>query len=104
MPKLKNYGSGKRVCLWVPERLLPKFLEIENKSKFFQWALDQRGGVMEWAIRKEREGYGPEEELPEVLVAFNLLFPVNELTKKRQDARTERENPSPSPQPNTELW
>lgn len=107
MPKLKNYGKGKRFNVWIPERQLKLWSEIENHSKFVQIALDQAVGVMTWGLLKDKRPdlYYETRKTEEVIEPYNKAFPVDPLTQKRvENARTERADTDDSPQPHTELW
>lgn len=108
MPKLKNYGKGRRVNLWVPERLLDRYYSIENHSKFLQTALESAFGIMTFAILKQRapEQYYEAGKWEEVVDEFNEKFPLDPLTKQRMEhnERVERAQSGDSSQPNPELW
>lgn len=107
MPKLKNYGPGRRVNAWITEKQMPILSQIENQSKFFQLALDNAVGIMAWAIMKERapHAYYDTEKIEDVVGEYNEKFPLDPLTKKRyENARTDRSDEADSPRADTELW
>lgn len=83
MPKLKNYGPGKRINIWIPERQLKLLQEIENHSKFFQLALDNAVGIMSWSIIKKQKDITERAPTEEEVTEFNKNYPLDELTKKR---------------------
>lgn len=106
MPKLKNYGPGKRVNVWIPEAQLKLWEGIENKSGFVQIALNDAVGIMTWAILKkeEPEKYKrPADQIPiqDVLPKFNKAYPLDPLTAKRLGKETKWPENSPKKQ---ELW
>lgn len=100
MPKLKNYGPGKRVNIWIPERQLKVAVQIDNLSNFFQICLDIAPDVMAWAMLRDIDPkkYNTGRQIEEVIEGFNKKYPQNELTQKRTG-----EWPKPS-QPKQELW
>lgn len=100
MPKLKNYGPGKRVNVWIPERQLKTAVQIENLSNFLQIALDIAPDIMAWAILRDVDPkkYNTGRQLEDVLDDFNKKYPQNELTQKRQGTW-----PNNSPK-KPELW
>lgn len=104
MARPKSSSQGIRVNVWIHPRHVKLYEEIENKSGFFNLALDDAVGIMTMGIlRKENpEKYTiktkkPEDFLPE----FNEKFPLDELTKKRLGKNKQwPENLHPTP----ELW
>lgn len=85
MPKLKNYNPGKRINIWMPERSLKILDQIENKSNFFQLALEQAAGIMALAIIKEEKKLVQNPPTTEVIQEFNTKYPLDPLTAKRID-------------------
>lgn len=85
MPKLKNYKPGKRINIWMPERSLKILDQIENKSNFFQMALEQAAGIMAFDIIATEKGLTPAEPTDEQLRDFNTKYPLDPLTAKRID-------------------
>lgn len=85
MPTLKNYGPGKRVNVWIPERQLETAEQIENFSNFIQIALDNAADIMAWAILKDVDPkkYNTGREVGDVIDEFNAKYPLDPLTKKR---------------------
>lgn len=86
MPKLKYKQKGKRVCLWIPGRQLKVASQIDNVSAFLQLALDNAPDIMAWAILSgvDPEVYHSHNKLEDVIDKFNIKYPQNELTQKRQ--------------------
>jgi hypothetical protein len=100
MPKLKNYGKGKRVNIWLLEKQLKRAEEIDNFSAFVQIAVDNAVDIMAWAILK---GYDPKKfnvprDTEKVIAEFNEKYPQDELTQKRNG--TWRKSSAKKP----ELW
>lgn len=100
MPKLKNYGPGKRVNIWLPERHLKIARDIENLSQFVQISLDQAASIMAFDIVKQAKGLTQDPPTQEQYDRWNKDHPQNPLTQKRD---TEKCN-TPNSQPNRELW
>lgn len=99
MPKLKNYGAGKRVNIWLPEKQLKTAVQIDNLSNFFQIALDMAPDIMAWAMLKDLDPkYNTNKQLEDVIDDFNAKYPQNELTQKRNGTWPKN---SPNKQ---ELW
>lgn len=100
MPRLRNYGPGKRVNVWIPEKQLKTAVQIENLSNFIQIALDNAADIMAWAILRNADPkvYKENHKLEDVIEPFNEKYPQNELTQKRT-----AEWPKNSPQ-KPELW
>lgn len=101
MPRLKNYGPGRRVSVWIPEKHLKLWDQLENKSKFVSLCLEEAIGIMTFYNLKKLEPgkYDRVKQPPleEVLPEFNANYPLDELTKKRKKCH---ENSPPKP----ELW
>lgn len=75
-----------RITLSYPRRQKKILKEIENKSQFFQLALDDAAGLMSWAlIKKQQKLKEPDKLTPELIAEYNDAFPVDELTAKRQN-------------------
>lgn len=102
MPKLKNYSSGKRVNIWLPERSLKIADDIENLSKFFQIALEQAAGIMALDIIKKQRGFVQPLPTKEEIARFNADNPLNPLTAKRTN--TKQWPSTPPSQKKQELW
>jgi len=83
MPKLKNYGPGKRINIWMPERHLKILADIENKSQFFQLAVEQAAGIMALDIIKKEKGLTQAPPTPEQYEQWNKDHPLDPLTAKR---------------------
>lgn len=100
MPRLKNYGPGKRVNVWIPEKQLKVAVQIDNLSNFIQIALDIAPDIMAWAILRDVDPkkYDTGRELKDVVEQFNEKYPQNELTQKRNG-----QWPANSPK-KQELW
>jgi hypothetical protein len=88
MPKLKNYGPGRRINIWVPERHLKILADIENKSQFFQMAILQAAGIMAIDIIERERNITHPLPTPEAIAEWNKNHPLDPLTAK-----------SPTPKP-----
>ena len=86
MPKLKNYGKGRRITLWLREPQLKTHDQIENFSAFVQLAVDQAPDIMAWAILHsvDPKKYRIDKKLEDYVDKFNEKYPQDELTQKRQ--------------------
>lgn len=102
MPKLVNYGTGKRVNVSLLERHLEIWKTLENKSEFVQLCLDNAVDIMTWDILKKED---PETfhidnpPLEEVVPLYNAKHPLNPLTANRLGKETWPKN-SAKPQEN----
>jgi hypothetical protein len=83
MPKLKNYGPGKRINIWIPERHLKTLNQIDNKSQFFQMAIEQAAGIMGLDIIKREKGLKQPGPTPEQIEIWNKNHPLDPLTARR---------------------
>lgn len=104
MPKLKNYGKGRRVSVWIPERHLSLWDEIENKSKFASIALDNAVAIMTFALLKKADPAKYDRDktpVEAVLPSYNEQFPLDPLTAKRLGKTKTWPKTSPNEQ---ELW
>jgi hypothetical protein len=88
MPKLKNYGPGRRISAWVRSRNFKMWDDIENKSAFLQLCIDNAVDIMAWDILKKSDPdiYHVEHQQPveEIVAQFNENHPLNDLTLKRK--------------------
>lgn len=87
MPKLKNYEPGKRINIWIPKRHQKILDQIENKSNFFQMALEQAAGIMAFDIIAKEKGLTPATPTAEQVQDFNTKYPLDPLTAKRIDTK-----------------
>lgn len=101
MPSQHSKGPGRRVNVWIPERHLALWDELENKSQFVQIALDDATGLMAFAIIKEAKGIVRPKPTQEQIGEFNEKFPLDPLTAKRLGK--EKQWPKNSPK-KPELW
>ena len=99
MPKLKNYGPGKRVNIWLPEKHLKIADDIENLSQFVQIALEQAAGIMAVDIIKQEKGLKQPLPTQEQYDRWNQDHPQNPLTQKRENKCS-----TPTSAPKPELW
>ena len=97
MPKLKHYGPGKRINIWVPERYLKVLDQIENKSQFFQMAIDQAAGIMAIDIIKKEKQLKQNPPTPEAIAQWNTDHPLDPLTAKRIGTEKWHKNSQPKP-------
>ena len=84
MPKLKNYGPGRRVNIWLPEYHDNIAKDIDNLSQFVQMALEQAAGIMALDIIKQEKGLKQPLPTPEQYERWNKDHPLNPLTAKRE--------------------
>jgi len=84
MPKLKNYGPGRRVNIWLPEKHDAIAADIENLSQFFQIALEQAAAIMAFDIIKKEKGLVSPAPTPEAIDRWNKDHPLDPLTAKRK--------------------
>lgn len=101
MPKLKNYGPGKRVNIWLPEKHLKIADDIENLSQFVQIALEQAASIMAFDIIKQAKGITKQDPpTPEQYERWNSDHPQNPLTQKRENEKCSTPTSASKP----ELW
>lgn len=101
MPKLKNYGTGKRVNVWLLERHFQLHHDIDNFSEFIQLCLDNAVDIMTWDILKKEapETFHIEQPpIEEVLPKFNERHPLDPLTAKRLGKTTWPKNSAKPPE------
>jgi len=84
MPKLKNYGPGRRVNIWLPEKHDAIASDIENLSQFFQIALEQAAAIMAFDIIKKEKGLVSPAPTAEQIAQWNHDHPLDPLTAKRK--------------------
>jgi hypothetical protein len=102
MPKLVNYGTGKRVSVSLLERHLKIWNDLENKSEFVQLCLENAVDIMTWDILKKEDPETFHIEQPpieEVIPHYNDKHPLNKLTAQRLGKETWPKN-SVKPQEN----
>ena len=97
MPKLKHYGPGKRVNVWIPEKYLETAELIDNLSKFLQIALDQAPNIMAWAILEDidPEKFKVRKKIDDVIDKYNKKYPLDPLTQKRTGKWPKASPPQP---------
>jgi hypothetical protein len=86
--------TGKNVNLWIRSENFETYKMIENKSRFFQIALDEAVGIMTWALLKKKDPkkyYDTHRPLEEVASEFNDWFPAERMTKIRMEKAKEKE-------------
>lgn len=104
MARPKNSEQGIRVNIWIHPRHVKLYEEIENKSGFFNLALDDAVGIMTMALlrKADPEKYTIKTKKPaDYLPEFNQEFPLDELTKKRLGKNKKWPENSP---PTREAW
>lgn len=84
-PKKKPQLKAIIIKVSFPARQRKILSEIENKSKFFQLALDDAAGIMAWALLKQQQSIEPDKLNPVTIAKFNAAYPQTELTKQRLD-------------------
>jgi hypothetical protein len=98
MPKLKNYQPGKRINIWMPAHHLAILKDIDNKSQFFQLAVEQAAGIMALDIIKKEKGLVQPTPTPEQYETWNKDHPLDPLTAKRTQkwpiTQNSRQNPA----------
>jgi hypothetical protein len=99
VPRLKNYGPGKRVNVWLPEKHLKIARDLDNLSNFFQLSLEQAAGIMALDIIKQEKGLKQELPTQEEIDRWNKDHPQNPLTQKR-----DKECNTPNSASKPELW
>lgn len=85
-PKPSN-GGGIRATVWIPERHVKLWRELDNKSGFISLALDDAVGIMAWAIMRATDPerfHRPvdDKKVEDVLPEFNKNYPLNEENKQ----------------------
>jgi hypothetical protein len=110
MPRLKDYGKGRRVSVWISERNLKMWDEIENKSKFVGISLDMAIDIMAFAILQKVDPVKyktPEKDTEKVLTDFNEQYPLDPLTAQRKNKHVkpaDRSRSSDNLKPNSVLF
>lgn len=94
MPRLVNYGAGRRVNVWLPEKQLKVWDQIENKSSFVQAALDDAAGIMAFAVLKRERALQERISVDDIIGEYNEKFPLDPLTKQRLKKWTSAETNS----------
>lgn len=67
----------------MPERHLAILNQIENKSQFFQMAVEQAAGIMALDIIKKEKQLQQKPPTPEQVAEWNKNHPLDPLTAKR---------------------
>ena len=93
---------GKQANIWLSDKSVKIWEQIENKSAFVNLALEDAVGIMTWAILKKQDPkkyHVTEDPFEEVVGEFNEAFPVDPLTAKRQNKQWPKNSPK-----KPELW
>ena len=100
--KVPEPEAGKKVTVYLDSKSLKIYQQLENKSAFFQLALHEAVGVIQWALMKKAqpEKYYDTGNVEELIPQFNETYPLDPLTQKRKEKDQECENSAPK----QELW
>ncbi len=103
-------GQGHNVHVYLTPDVLKMYRSLENRSRFFQTALREAVGVMQWAVMKERKPdtyydtiLPDTPQFENLLTQYNQAFPLDPLTKARQKKKEDAEWLKNS-QNKPELW